>query len=554
MVRAIDLLKQERHEDLWDLCCGYTSLDIEQFMAIQERLLLEQIQLMSRCKLGQKLMAGYTPTTMEEFRQRVPLTAYQDYCPSLAEKKDADLPSPPMAWARTSGKTGEGAGCKWIPLAKNYSEELSAIMYGLGVLAGCKERGDTSPLPPDPKLVYSVAPRPYFTGYMATMLEQQSPMHYLPPVELAEKLAFDERVKLSFEHALSEGIDYFFGLSMVLAIVGEKFVNSSGKTNILPLLSKPKSLLRLGKGLLKSKLARRPLMPKDLWNIKGIICGGLDSTVYREKIKELWGRYPLDVYASTEGGIIATQTWNYKDMTFIPNLNFLEFIPEREQLRYRMDPDYKPQTVLLSEVNPGESYEMVISNFHGGALMRYRTGDMIKITSLHNAETEINLPQMLFERRIDDLLDFFVIRLTEKTIWQAIEESGISYKDWVAYKEEGAPVLKLFIETKDGCEATESEMSANVYHHLMNPSDEERAATICADFVGEINFQVDIKLLPKGTFANYTAYRQAEGAELAHLKPSHINPTSRAMGILQNMPAIPVSSGSNTRSERAGVA
>jgi hypothetical protein len=129
---------------------------------------------------------------------------------------------------------------------------------------------------------------------------------------------------------------------MVLVTVGDKFGRSSNKMDIRPLLSKPKALLRLAKGMARSKLARRPMLPRDLWRIRGIISSGLDSAVYRDRIKELWGRYPLDAYTCTEGGFIATQTWGGKDMTFFPSLNFLEFIPEEEHLKLKSDTRYRP--------------------------------------------------------------------------------------------------------------------------------------------------------------------------------------------------------------------
>lgn len=77
----------------------------------------------------------------------------------------------------------------------------------------------------------------------------------------------------------------------MLVAVGDKFSQPSGKVAILPLLSQPRALLRLAKGLVKSKLARRPMLPRDLWSVRGIISSGLDSWVYRDKIKELWGRF-----------------------------------------------------------------------------------------------------------------------------------------------------------------------------------------------------------------------------------------------------------------------
>jgi len=327
MPKAAELLEQGRNEELWQMCCGFLRLDLEQFMAIQKRLLLEQIGLMKRCTLGRKIMRGAKPETVEEFREQVPLTTYTNYCPELIERREAPLPAEPASWVHTSGKSGEYP-CKWVPITQAFAQELSTVTYGIGMLSSSKEWGDVSHLSGCPRIVYTVAPRPYMSGALASMLELQSPANYLPPLEEAEELSFEERVKLGFQLALSQGLDYFFGLSMVLVVVGNRFSHPTDKVDIRPLLRQPKALFRLLKGLSKSKLARRPMLPKDLWSVKGIMSGGLDSGVYRGKIKELWGRYPLDTYAGTEGGVIATQTWDYESMTFIPSLNFLEFIPE----------------------------------------------------------------------------------------------------------------------------------------------------------------------------------------------------------------------------------
>ena len=74
------------------------------------------------------------------------------------------------------------------------------------------------------------------------------------------------------------------------------------------------------------------------------------------------------------------QTWDYEGMTFVPNLCFLEFIPEREWFKWQLDHSYEPKTILLDEVKAGENYEIVITNLHGGITTRYRIGDMIRIT------------------------------------------------------------------------------------------------------------------------------------------------------------------------------
>ena len=536
MPKAIELLRQGRNEELWQMCCGFLSLTLQQFMTIQKRLLLEQIELLNRCTLGKKIMRGVKPETIEEFREQVPLTTYADYCPELEEKREDILPVKPAFWVHTSGRSGEHP-CKWIPWTPAFTHELSVAMYGIGMLSNCKGWGDTSKIPECPKIVYTVAPRPYMTGAMAIMLELQTPSNYLPPLDEAESLSFEERIKLGFKQALSEGMDYFFGLSLVLVTVGDRFSHSSGKVEIRPLLSQPKALFRLAKGLVKSKLARRPMLPKDLWSVKGIMSGGLDSGVYKDRIKKLWGRYPLDTYTGTEGGIMATQTWDYDGMTFIPNLNFLEFIPESEHLKWQLDHSYQPKTVLLDEVKAGENYEIVITNFHGGAMVRYRPGDMVRITSLRNEKLGIDVPQMVFERRADDLLDFVFIRLTEKTIWQAIENTGIAYEDWTAYKKAGEPVLNVLIEPKDGYQGSDADVTRAIYEQILkSDNDKDTASLIRDDFADMINFRVETTLLPSGAFTNYTAQRQAEGADLAHLKPPHINPPGKVLSLLLAKP------------------
>ncbi len=539
MPKAAELLRQGRNEELWQMCCGFLDLNLEQFMTIQKRLLSEQLELLNRCALGKKVMRGAHPRSVEDFRGQVPLTTYADYCPELISKKEAPLPTRPALWARTSGRSGEYP-CRWIPITPAHARQMSVIMYGLGSLASCRRRGDVSSIPGRPRLVYTVAPRPYMSGALASMLEDQTPLDFLPDLEAAEALSFEDRVKLGFRQALSQGLDYFFGLSLVLVTVGNKFSESSGKINLRPFLSQPRALFRLTRGLVKSKVARRPMLPRDLWKIKGIISSGLDSWVYRDKIKDLWGRYPLDVYAGTEGGIIATQTWDYDSMTFVPNLNFLEFIPEEELFKYQLDHGYQPKTVLLDEVKAGENYELVITNFHGGALVRYRPGDVIRITSLRNERAGIELPQMVFERRTDDLLNFVVIKLTEKQIWQAIENTGLAYEDWTAYKNPGEQVLHLLVEPKNGYRGSAGEISAAVEEQILSSGNGYHSTTdIKDDWKKTAGFSVEVELLSRGAFARYTARRQAEGADLAHLKPPHLNPSEKVLSLLLGRPEKP---------------
>jgi hypothetical protein len=530
VLKAIDLLRQGRNEELWQMCCGFLSLNLDEFMEIQKNLLLQQLELLNNSPLGRKIMHGARPETVEEFRHLVPLTTYKDYCPELLEKREDILPARPEMWAHSSGRSGDYP-CKWVPLSPEYVQQLSKILYGIGIMSCCKDWGDIPQIPETIKLLYSVAPRPYISGTFADILRMQTPLKYLPDLEKAEKLSYEERIAAGFKQALNEGLDYFFGLSLILVKVGEKLRESSGKIDIRQYLSQPRALWRLTRALIKSRLAGRPMLPKDIWSLKGIIGSGVDSWVYKEKIKELWGKTPLDIYSCTEGGVIATQTWDYEGMTFIPNLNFLEFIPEDEFLKWQMDRSYKMKTLLLDEVEPGGSYEIVITSLHGGSLVRYRIGDMVTITSLHDDKLGINIPQMVFKQRVDDVINLAFVILNEKAIWQAIEASGVPYNDWIAFKDVGGTELHILIEPKNGLNINESDLSQTIYHELTKLDDNAKTLNP-GDSANMVDFKVSVSYLPKGSFNNYSRERHAQGADLAHLKPPHINPSDQVLATL----------------------
>ena len=528
MSKIRELLRQGRKEELWQMCCGFLDLSLEQFMAIQRRLLLEQLELLKDCELGRKVMRDAMPETVEEFREQVPLTTYADYCPELLEKREAVLPAKPVLWQHTSGRSGEYP-FKWVPVSHRFWEEMGLVLSAVVIFATCRRRGDIA-FGDGSKLLCAMAPTPYTLGFFAQKLDEELGFKFLPPLSESEGMSFEERIREGFKLALAEGIDGFYGLPGVLVAIGEQFKQGSDNVKLSALLSQPKALLRLIKGLIKSKLARRPLLPKDLWSLRGMAAAGTDGVVYRQKIEDMWGRHPLDGYGGTEAIVIATQTWDCDGMTFIPNLNFLEFIPEAEHFKWQLDHSYQPKTVLLDEVKAGENYEIVFTNFHGGAMVRYRVGDMVKITSLRNDKLDIDIPQMAFERRADDLIDIAgFTRLTEKVIWQAIENTGIPYADWTVRKEVVGerPVLHLYLELKNGYIASEKGMATGVHDQL------RKLDSDYANLESMLGLKpLEVTLLASGAFKAYMAQRQAEGADLAHWKPPHINPSDKILSSL----------------------
>ena len=231
---------------------------------------------------------------------------------------------------------------------------------------------------------------------------------------------------------------------------------------------------------------------------------------------------------------MAVQTWDYQGMTFLPHLNFLEFIPEEESLKSREDPTHQPKTLLLDEVRAGENYELVITNFLGGALIRYRNGDMIGITSLRNEQLNIDIPQMAFHSCVDDLIDIAgFTRLTERVIWQAIERSGVACKEWTVRKEEFKETQKLhvYLELKENGSRPEEDVALAIHQQLTK---------LDSDYANLESFlglrALEVTLLPDNAFQAYRLKQQAAGADLAHLKIPHINPSDSMLDFLINGP------------------
>ena len=536
MENPIDLLRNGRKEELWQMCCGHIDLSLEQFMAIQNRLMLEQIDLLNNSELGRKIMHGTFPQTVDEFRAQVPLTTYADYCPELPERMEDTLPAKPAMWVRSSGYT-QKRGAKWIPLSADFVDESIKVCGGLVILALADHRGDVSQVREHLKALFTMGLAPYATGVIGEFVHRAIGVDFLP-ADTAE-MTFQERVEAGFKEALHDGLDGFGGLASILVAVGEQIRDKSGQVNIVSLLSHPQALWRVTRGIIRSKLAQRPMLPRDIWKVKAILGGGTDNAVFKQKVGELWGRTPLEIYAGTEGGIYASQTWDYEGMTFVPGLNFFEFIPEREGLKWQLDRSYVPKTVLLDEVKPGENYEIIITNLHGGALVRYRMGDVVKITSLRNDRLNIDIPQMVFYSRVSDLIDIAGLgRLTERIIWQAVENAGIDYIDWTARKEiiDDSVVLHVYIEPREGYIASERAMTATVYEQL-EKLDDVYHYNMYNEIYGDVenidrSRMVKVSFLPQGAFSSYISQRQAEGADLGHLKPPHINPSDEVLALL----------------------
>ena len=532
------LLEMYRRRDMagiWKRYCGDLDVSMDEFMETQNRLLADQLQAWQRSSLMKRLFGGTIPSSVQEFRERAPLTTYDNYADVLMEKSDKELPESTHIWVRTSGRSGQYPG-KWIPWTKGMYDTISDYGISFLILASARKHGEIR-LKEHDRVMFTLAPLPFSSGLVMQGMHEQFNFRFLPPYEQAIQMDFFERMREAVRLAFSEGIHFFFGISSLMINLSEQLGGAGANPEIRRMLRDPRTFLRLVKGLVKSKLRGGRLRPSDLWNPKGVVCGGMDTATYRERIRGMWGDYPREVFACSEFGIIGNQ--HFAGLGTVPLVKtcYFEFLELEDYSRWKADHSYRPRLLVLSEVQAGKGYALVGTNFFGGVLVRYILGDEVKFLSLSDESIGLGLPQISVSGRIDEVIDIGgFTRLTERTMWSAVESSGIPYMDWVVAKEYSSdrPVLHLYLETKgDGHDPVEAQ---KVIHDKLKQADPEYR---------DLEEMAGIKplvvtLLSRGTFARFQKERQAAGYEVAHLKPMHMNPKAEVISRLVAMSAMTI--------------
>lgn len=499
---------------IWERYCGFLDISIEEFMQIQRRLLMEQIELVADSTLGKKIMKG-RPQSVEEFRHLVPLTTYEDYKPYLSQQQEDVLAEKPLFWCHSSGR---GGYFKWIPYNHRAFEVFSRRILALFILGSTNSKGEVN-FRPGSRILILVPPQPYTSGSTLHHVSQRFSMQVIPPMERTKDMEFAERVSSGFQIALQAGVDVIFAIASVLTKVGESMAEQAQTVRLSPFMLRPPVMFRLLRALLWSKIAKRAILPKDLWKAKAIIAAGTDVSIYKDQIAHYWGKIPYEIYGASEALVMAGQGWNRKWLTFVPDTAFLEFIPEEELQKSRDDPEYQPTTVLLDEVEQGQTYEVVPTQLYGMPLLRCRIGDLVTFVALRDEEAGINLPQMVFKARVGETINLGGLTdLDESTIWRAIVNSGLKFEDWSARKEytKDRSYLSLYLELKEEREVSEIEQMVDQQLKAIDVDYKDVGTMLALQ-------PVSVTLLSPGTFQRYYEEKQKEGADLAHLKPPHMN-------------------------------
>jgi len=513
--------QQLTKDEIWQRYCGFLDLSMSEFMDIQNELLMDEIDLVFPSILGKKMLGDKKPGSVNEFRKQVPITTYNDYEPYLSDRNEEVLAIKPEFWCHSSGR---GGYFKWFPQNKDFFNRGIRASIGSFILASAQKKKEVN-IEPGWRFLNVSAPIPYGSGYTVDYLQKNMTVKVFPDPTETSHLPFEERFNLGFTQSLKSGVDIIGALSSILVRMGEIVGGKTGSTKISLSSINLRVIYRYISAMLRSRREKRNILPKDLWPTKAIIAYGMDTDVYQDAIKKYWGVEPFVIYGCTEGLFISMQSWSRKYMTFLPNMVFFEFIPYSNKGEPVKDENNPYGTVLLNELEPGKLYEPVITQSCGMPLMRYRMFDLVKVVSLSDPETGIRLPQITFQRRVDEIINLAgLTQLDEKTIWQAIMSAGIQCTDWAATKdfEDSKGILHIYLEPKNADKASDMEISIDRQLQMVD--------TDYKDIGSYLEQQpVKVTLLSKGTFAAYTQKKVEEGADMAHLKPKRINPTEESL-------------------------
>lgn len=529
--KTSELVRRREFDRVWQRHCGFLDLDVPGFMGVQRRLLQEQLELGKRSRLWRTLFGDVVDRlTVDNFREIIPLTEYEDYEPYLRDKPEDILARPIKTWARTSGLGGRP---KWIPYTEEMYEHLGICSVTAGILSSARHRGDVRLRPGDP-VGSNLPPRPYLSGHSLWASSEFFDYHFIPPLEITEKLDFRERTEYLFRRALVEGLAFLGAMTIVLVRMGELFAQGHAQMKPSRDVLHPRALWRVLRAIIRARQdGRRHLLPKDLWQLKGLQCGGTDTFLYREQIAYYWGVVPHDVYACTEVGIMAMETWNHKALTFLPDTAFYEFIPYEDWVAERLQGARPTRTLLMDELETGKRYDLVVTSFYGGALLRYRLHDLLEVVALEDTELGIRLPQFRFVGRSGSFIDLsgFAGLIDEKLMLRALADVGARYVDWTLRKEfhSAQAHLHLYIEFESGADVSIEEFRDRLDRALKDLNPEYGHVE---SMLGYLPLKVT-KLSP-GSFQRFVEHRIREGADLAHLKPARIQPSDEAIALLLN--------------------
>ena len=367
---------------------------------VQEELIGKLISTARNTEWGQKY--DYESiSNINEFRNRVPLSKYEDLEPIISRLRNGEQhllwPEEARWFAKSSGTTAGKS--KFIPMSQSSIEEchykagkdLISIYFSL--YPDSKLFEGKSLVMGGSSQIQEVSNTSYYEGDLSAILMQNLPywaeFMRTPSLSIALMDEWESKLALMVESTMNHDVTSISGVPSWILVLIKMILKKRGTDNLM-----------------------------DVWpNLEVFFHGGVSFNPYRQQFHHLVKNPKmvyLETYNASEGFFGIQDQRNSYDMLLMLDYGiYYEFIP------FEHINDEQPQTVLLEEVELNKNYAMVITTNSG--LWRYVIGDTVTFTSKSPFRIKITGRTKLF---INVVGEEVIIDNAEKAFSMACKRTG----------------------------------------------------------------------------------------------------------------------------------
>lgn len=541
----------------------------QQLEAVQERFLLEMLRSHERTELGEKFGIGNI-TTVEQFRDRVPILPYSSYDPYTARiargENNILNPDPVIYVSLTSGSTGKQ---KRIPVTRRYQKNLAKpnlAAFGFAIEALEKRAKDTSHHLPS----YEGGDRRSFelgkvlnTNSINIQGVTDGGINYGPVTVgsiRSNHLMYRPLLAMPYDCLkIADSVSRHY--VCLLFALGNSAVGQIANNFPMLILRTCGYLEKYAAGLvadlrrgaiadwvqiapelrsqLEQKLQANPqradrlekilntegkLTPKLAWPDLALVLTAMGGTsdFYFQRFPDYFGDTPIfgGVYGSAEGTFGVCYDLNQEGNILSIESGFYEFIPEEDWDKEN------PTTLLPTEVKIGCRYRMLVTSYSG--IYRYDIGDVVEVVGFYE-----QAPIIVFRHRRGGLLSATTEKTTEfhaTRVMQALsQEFNLDLDDFcITLSDNEFPSRYLVnIELTDGQTLEDPHKFLRRFEYWLGEFNNPYA-TVRSSEVPPPRLQI----LAPGSFAIVRQRQLNKGMSDGHLKIPHI---SEDRGFLQGL-------------------
>ena len=482
--------------------------------------------------------------TIAEFKQRVPISGYEDFAPYIERTKTGEknllTTSEILGYSRTSGSSGVP---KYIPATKASLKAYVKYTWTRALALGAQElEKQGKHYHPGRGVFLSPAtneclPNGLPCSNIAEIGAREYGMFYPYILTVPTKNLFDvhdgDYVYNIYRFALADEdvtfiFSVFFSVNVSQLAYLQKnwrvIVDDIEKGTISDTIEMKPELRRELSALIKPMPERAAYLRKQfeqgfdetllrrIWPHLTVLCsiGNASFKPAADYVRTFSKGIPFDysIYGASEGLIAAVTELETTDMQLLTDSCFFEFIPADEEDRKK-----GKETLTLDELEQGKKYEMLITTQAG--LYRYHLKDVIEVKGFRN-----RCPLISFVYRKGQLFNVAGEKFSEEDARNTIEmfakNHGIALDNWLFYQDDSVMPNRyaLVVESDadidwDGCI---DELEGYMGHcNKRYPSQRQKS------FIG----RMIIRHQKPGTHEAWAARCIERGASAAQVKPVH---------------------------------